>query len=168
MNRKFGREHMKRTNSRKILISLMMVIIMLLVLSVKEEASTRMMDELVARDNQNITRILGTDAGIYQTALNAYMDTNKTLSSEIANSRTIFGAGEKLKIRFSFSREIANTSGLELGIKFGNGEERKITSFDKNGSYLAFSHTLKSSDTGGLSITYVKEVFLIVMETNFL
>lgn len=148
---------MKRTKMRRVIISLLISIIMLLVLSVEGQAATRIMDELVANTNKDITKTLGSEAGIYQTALSAYMDNPKTLHPDIAKSRTYYGKGENLKIRFSFSREISSYSGLELGIKFGNSEERKVTSYQKVGSsYVEFSYNIASDDNGGLTITYVK------------
>ncbi len=148
---------MKNAKIRKVLFTLIIVGILSLVLSIKGYAATKMLDELVVMNNSNVTNVLGADAGIYQTALNAYMDTTRTMNTEIAQKRTHYGKGENLKIRFSFSKAISSVSGLRLGIKFGNQPEKVVTADQNNvdGSYLTFSYNIDSEDNGGLQITFI-------------
>lgn len=56
-----------------------------------------------------------------------YMDTTLGIDSSIANYRTKYGIGEKVKVKVQFSKVIAETTGVELWLKFGNGQERKAT-----------------------------------------
>ena len=72
---------MKNAKIRKVLFTLIIVGILSLVLSIKGYAATKMLDELVVMNNSNVTNVLGADAGIYQTALNAYMDTTTKKNS---------------------------------------------------------------------------------------
>ncbi len=148
---------MKNAKIRKVLFTLIIVGILSLVLSIKGYAATKMLDELVVMNNSNVTNVLGADAGIYQTALNAYMDTTRTMNTEIAQKRTHYGKGENLKIRFSFSKAISSVSGLRLGIKFGDQSEKVVTADQNNvdGSYLTFSYNIDAKDNGGLQITFI-------------
>lgn len=142
---------MKKARLKKVLIILIVAIAILLSLSIRGYAATQMMDEAIV-SNYNA---LGTEAGIYQTAINSYMDTSKSLATEIANARIYYGQGETLKVRFSFSRDVANVSNLRLGLRFGNGTERVITNPEPKGSYVIFSYNIASDDFGGLTLTFV-------------
>lgn len=144
---------MKKARLRKVLIILIIAIAILLSLSIRGYAATKMMDEAVV----STYNALGTDAGIYQTAINCYMDTNKTIDTAIANTRTYYGAGETLKVRFSFSREVASGSNLRLGLRFGDGIERVATNPEIRGSYVIFSYNIQNSDYfGGLTLTFIE------------
>ena len=75
-----------------------------------------------------------------------YMDTTLGIDSSIANYRTKYGIGEKVKIKVQFSKEIVDVSDIKLWLKFGNGQERRAT-FEglPNGksSVMTFSYTIQ-------------------------
>lgn len=149
---------MKKGNLKKVLFILMVEIVMLLALSVEEHAETAMVDQLNVPNNNGIMPLTATssEAGIYQTALNAYVETDKKIDSSIANTRTIYGAGEKIKIRFSFSKEISSYENAKLIIKFGEGSEKVISKAKKDGSYLEFEYSITEEDNGGLTLVGVE------------
>lgn len=144
---------MKKARLNRILVVLVVATAILMSLSIKGYTATKMMDEAV----MSIYSSLGTEAGIYQTAINCYMDTNRTLDTTIQNTRTYYGEGETLKVRFSFSREIASISNLRLGLRFGNGTERVAINPEIRGSYVIFSYNIQNSDYfGGLILTFIE------------
>lgn len=162
---------MKRTNSRKILISLMMVIIMLLVLSVKEEASTRMMDELVAIQNNNNTPILrvGGQSGLplYQMQIMVGVDENRSLSEEIAYSRIYYGKDEIINVSFIFSKAISskeNVTGAQLEFKLGN-KNYIIKDYEIEKNKIVFSYPIQETDEGEFSLYSVNGSVSIDGET---
>lgn len=148
----FGRKHMKKARLRKILIVLIVAVAVLMSLSISGYAATKMMDEAVISTYNS----LGSDAGIYQVAVNCYMDTNKTLDTSIANTRIYYGKGETLKVRFSFSRGIASGSNLRLGLKFGDEAERVVENPEVKGSYVTFSYNIQEGDFGGVTLTFIE------------
>ena len=99
-------------------------------------------------------RIL-TNAGLtspHQDTFTAYIDTSRTISSSIANYRTYYGKGEKLKIKVTFTSAISSIADPKLVIKFGNGAEHTITNCTVDNDYAVFSYTIGSEDNGGLEI----------------
>lgn len=144
---------MKKARLRKILIVLIVAVAVLMSLSISGYAATKMMDEAVISTYNS----LGSDAGIYQVAVNCYMDANKTLDTSIANTRIYYGKGETLKVRFSFSRGIASGSNLRLGLKFGDEAERVVENPEVKGSYVTFSYNIQEDDYfGGLALTFIE------------
>ncbi len=147
---------MKKARLRKVLVILVVAIAILMSLSISEYAATKMMDEAIVSTYNS----LGSEAGIYQTAINSYMETNKTLDTAVANTRIYYGKGETVKVRFSFSREInkkiTNVSNLRLGLRFGDGNERVATNPVINGSYVIFSYDIQDDDFGGMTLTFIE------------
>lgn len=151
---------MKKAKIRKVIISILISMSAIFIFSNKNYAANGQTNEIILNYNNNVTQTLGSEAGIYQTTINVWMNTERMIDSQIANSRTYYGAGEELKIRFSFSKTIdrskTDISKLKMGIKFGNGAERVITNPTIVGSYLEFSYTIKNTDNGGLTLTFVE------------
>lgn len=143
---------MKKAKLRKIVVILVVAFAILMSLSISEYAATKMMHEAIMSTYND----LGTEAGIYQVAVNCYVDSDKGLDGVISNSKIYYGYGEKLKVRFSFSREIESYSNLRLGLRYGNGSEKVTTDVKREGSYLVFTNMIGPGDFGGVTITFVE------------
>ena len=70
----------------------------------------------------------------------------------IAPETGTYKAGEKITIEISWSENITVLQAPELILKFGEGEERKATHTEVNGSIMKYEYTIEQGDNGNLSL----------------
>ena len=92
---------------------------------------------------------------IQQGNITVFVNTDLAINSSIANYRTQFGKGEKIKINVQFNKVVKNYSNLQLNLKFGTGVERKAALESSNNGVLTFAYTIQSGDNGELQLMHL-------------
>ena len=149
---------MKKAKSRKIVMLSIMSVTTLLLLSTKTEATTKMMDEVLAGSNSDKVQVLSikNTTTFYQLPVRIEPSTGRTISEEIAHTRTYYGKDEIIKIVFPFSKKVQSISAdAELVINIGNKQEhingQNIVVNEKTNS-VEFNYRIKGKDSGEISL----------------